>query len=160
MKIKKYHESQGRSTKDKTPVFGMVQNGQGVRTFVVPDTKATTLKPIIEQMVSSGAIVITDEWLGYSGLNSTHTHVVMNHKSNEYVRGAFHTNSIENFWSHLKRGIYGIYHHASPKHLHRYCDEFAFRYNARKISDSQRFDFSLRNTDNFRLKYKELIHKA
>lgn len=156
---KKVHEAQGRSVKDKTPVFGMVHNGSKVHTFVVPDTKAKTLKPIIEKMVASGSIVVTDEWLGYSGLNSTHSHVVMNHKAKEYVRGAFHTNGIENFWSHLKRGLYGIYHHTSPAHLHRYCDEFSFRYNSRKITDSERFDFSLRNTENFRLTYKELIAK-
>ena len=157
---KKVHEAQGRSTKAKTPVFGMVQNGDKVFTMVVPDTKAKTLKPIIENMVSTGSIVVTDEWIGYSGLNKTHSHVVMNHKAKEYVRGGFHTNGIENFWSHLKRGLYGVYHHASPEHLHRYCDEFSFRYNARKISDSERFDFSLRNTENFRLTYKALIAKG
>jgi transposase-like protein len=154
---KKVHDSQGRSTKDKTPVFGMVQNGSKVYTQVVPDTKAKTLKPIIEKMVSDGAIVVTDEWLGYSGLNKTHAHVVMNHKAKEYVRGGFHTNGIENFWSHLKRGIYGIYHHASPKHLHRYCDEFTFRYNSRNAGEVERFDVSLAQTNNFRLTYKQLI---
>ncbi len=153
-------ESQGRSTKDKTPVFGMVQNGGKVYTEVVPDTKAKTLKPIIEKMVSNGVIIVTDEWLDFSGLNSTHAHVVMNHKSSAYVRGGFHTNGIENFRSHLKRSLYRIYYHASSEHLHWYCDEFSFRYTARKISDSERFDFSLRNIENFRLRHKELISKG
>lgn len=72
----------------------------------------------------------------------------------------FTLNSIENFWSLLKRGIYGIYHQVSPKHLHRYCDEFAFRFNSRKIATGERFDFSLRNTENSRITYKQLVGKT
>lgn len=128
---KKVLESQGRSVKDKTPVLGMLKAGGDVHTTVVPDTKATTLKPIIKNMVADGSIIVTDEWLGYSGLSKDFPHVVINHNEDEYVRGAFHTNGIENFWSVLKRGIYGIYHQVSPKHLHRYCNEFSYRYNAR-----------------------------
>jgi len=153
---KKVEESQGRSVKDKTPVFGMVQDGS-VHTYVVADTKATTLKPIIHSMVTSGSIVVTDEWLAYKGLAKNYAHVVVNHKRHEYVNGDFHTNSIEGFWSLLKRGIFGIYHQVSPKHLQTYCHEFAYRYNARKISTSEMFDFSLHNTMNCRLTYKQLI---
>ena len=154
---KKVHESQGRSVKDKTPVFGMVQNGNQVFAQVIPDTKGKTLKPIIKKMVAEGSIVVTDEWKGYNGVSKDFFHVALNHKGKEYVRGAFHTNGIENFWSHMKRGIYGVYHHASPKHLHRYCDEFSFRYNSRKANEVERFDVSLMKTDNFRLTYKQLI---
>lgn len=154
---KKVIESQGRSVKDKTPVFGLLQSGGKVRTAVITDTKASTIKPIIKRMVAEGAIIITDEWVAYKGLASTHSHVVLNHKENEYVRGGFHNNGIENFWSHLKRGIYGIYHHVSPKHLTRYCDEFAFRYNARKESVNERFDYSLLNST--KLTYKKLTSK-
>lgn len=156
---KKVEDSQGRSVKDKTPVLGMMQTGGKVRLSVIPDTKAKTIKPIIENMVSNGSILVTDEWQAYKALAKDYAHIVVNHKENEYVRGAFHTNSIENFWSLLKRGIYGIYHQCSPKHLHRYCDEFAFRFNSRKIGTGERFDFSLRNTENSRLTYKQLIGK-
>lgn len=152
---KKIPNSQGRSVKDKTPVFGMLQTGGSVQTIVVPDTKATTIKPIIRELVANGSIVVTDEWLGYSGLQNHYPHIIVNHNENEYVRGAFHTNGIENFWSLLKRGIYGIYHQISPKHLHRYCDEFSFRYNTRKITDIERFHFLLENV-NCRLTYKTL----
>ena len=134
----------------------MIRNGNKVYTEVIPDTKAKTIKPIIEKMVEKGSIVITDEWTAYTGLSSTGvSHTVINHKENEYVRGGFSNNGIENFWSMLKRGIYGIYHQASPKHLHRYCDEFAHRYNTRKIKDNERFDLALQNTGS-RLTYKEL----
>jgi transposase-like protein len=155
---KKVQESQGRSVKDKTPILGMIQNGGQLHTCVIEDTKATTIKPIIAELVEQGSIVVTDEWLGYTGLNKDYAHIVLNHREDEYVRGAFHTNSIEGFWSLLKRGIYGIYHQVSPKHLHRYCDEFSFRYNTRKIANNQRFDYSLKSV-NCRLTYKELTKK-
>ncbi len=154
---KKVQESQGRSVKDKTPVFGLLSDGQ-VTTAVVTDTKSTTLKPIIQELVKEGSIVVTDEWLGYTGLSSTYQHEVLKHNADEFVRDGFHTNSIEGFWSLLKRGIYGIYHQTSPKPLHRYCDEFAHRYNSRKLKDNERFDISLANIDR-RLTYKELTAK-
>lgn len=150
--------SQGRSLKNKTPVLGMIINGYRVYTQVIPDTKGTTIKPIINDMVDQGAIIVTDQWRGYNGLSKNFKHVVLNHKNNEYVRGGFHNNTIENFWSHLKRGIYGIYHHTSTKHLHRYCHEFSYRYNTRKLKDNERFDLSLKNV-NCQISYKELIKK-
>jgi transposase-like protein len=137
----------------------MIQTGGQVVTAVVPNTQAKTIKPIIENMVNDGAIIVTDEWHAYKGLAKNYAHVVINHKENEYVRGAFHTNGIENFWSLLKRGIYGIYHQVSPKHLHRYCDEFAFRFNSRKATTGDRFAYSLSVTENKKLTYKELIAK-
>jgi len=155
---KKVPESQGRSVKDKTPVLGLMQTGGKVSTHVVPNTKSKTLKPIIESMVAKGSIVVTDEWLAYKGLSRNYAHIVINHNENEYVRGGFDNNGLEGFWSLLKRGIYGIYHQVSPKHLNKYCDEFSFRYNARKASVNDKFDFSLENST--RLTYKALISKA
>jgi len=155
---KKIDGSEGRSLKDKTPVFGLMQEGGYVRTHVVPNTKAVTLKPIIEGMVKKGSIIVTDEWLAYKGLAKNYNHVVINHLENEYVRGGFDNNGLEGFWSLLKRGIYGIYHQVSPKHLNKYCDEFSFRYNARKASVNDKFDYSLENST--RLMYKQLIGKA
>ncbi|MBS1584871.1 MAG: IS1595 family transposase [Bacteroidetes bacterium] len=125
-------ESQGRSTKDKTPVLGIIQTGGKVHTAVVTDTKARTLKPVIKGLVAKGVIIVTDEWQAYKGLAKDYAHVVINHKENEYVRGGFHNNNIEGFWLLLKRGTYGIYHQVSPMHLNRYCDEFAYRDNAGK----------------------------
>ena len=113
---KKVQDSQGRSVKDKIPVVGLIQRGGKIVTQVVSDTKAETLHPIIVNAVKSGSIVITDEWRAYQGMDGF-SHVAMNHSEGEYVRSAFHNNTIEGFWSLLKRGLYGIYHQVSPKHL-------------------------------------------
>lgn len=155
---KKIEGSQGRSGKDKTPVFGLLERGGNVKTHVVTDTTAKSLKPIIEEMVEQGAILITDEWGAYNGLNANYSHEVIKHNENEYVRGLVHTNTIEGFWSLFKRGIFGIYHYASPKHLHRYTDEFSYRYNTRGINDQDRFSESLTKIDG-RLTYNQLIAK-
>ena len=154
---KKIPDSQGRSVKDKTPVFGVKHIGGDIHTRVVPDTKASTLKPIISELMEKGSIVITDEWLGYSTVANDFNHIVINHQENEYVRGGFSTNNVENFWSLLKRGIYGIYHQVSPKHLGKYCDEFSFRYNARYSSTNDKFDYSLKNST--KTTYNTLIQK-
>lgn len=150
------HNAQGRSLKDKTPVFGMLKTGGKVYTNVVPNTKAETLKPIIQQMVKEGSIVVTDEWKAYKNMPAGYHHVAINHSQEEYVRGAFHTNAIEGFWSLLKRGIYGIYHAVSSKHLQRYCNEFAYRYNTRGIKCYERF-YDVMERINCRLSYKTLI---
>lgn len=155
---KKVKESQGRSLKDKTAVFGMLERGGDVKPMVVPDTKAKTLKPIIAEMVKQGSIVVTDELSSYKGLSKNYVHEIIRHKAKEYVRENNHVNSLEGFWSLLKRGIYGIYHHASRKHLNRYCDEFAYRYNTRQVNDQHRFDNSLRHSEG-RLTYEGLVRK-
>jgi len=149
--------TQGRSVKDKTPVFGVLKVGGGVRTFVVPNTKIETLKPLIKGMIKQGALIVTDEWVSYQGLAKDYDHVVVKHSNEEYVRGAFHNNGIECFWSHMKRGIYGIYHQVSAKHLGKYAHEFEFRFNMRKASVNQKFNFSLRNSR--KLPYSVLINR-
>lgn len=156
---KKVPQSQGRSFKDKTPVLGLLQRGGGgVRTFVVPNTKAETLKPLIQEMVTGGSIIISDEWESYNSISDEYKHVVINHSEGEHSRGAFDTNSIEGFWSLLKRGIYGIYHQVSRKHLQRYCEEFSHRYNSRNMKDADRFALSLSKIKG-RLKFEDLIKK-
>ncbi len=152
---KKVAQSQGRSLKDKTPVFGLVDNLGKVYTEVVSDTKAMTLGKVIDKMVKGGSIIVTDEWKAYKKLHRKYLHIVLNHDDEEFVRGAFHNNSIEGFWSLLKRGILGIYHNVSAKHLHRYCDEFSYRYNTRKISENEKFQKVVSRV-NGRLKYKDL----
>lgn len=106
-------------------------------------------------MVEKGAILVTDEWGAYNGLKSNYQHEVLKHNEQEYVRNNFHTNSIEGFWSLLKRGIFGIYHSVTAKHLNQYCDEFSYRYNSRSISDASRFILSLVNPEE-RLTYKQI----
>jgi len=152
---KKVPKSQGRSFKDKTPVLGVMQAGH-VSLSVIPNTQAQTIKPIIEKLVKEGAILITDDWDAYASLAANYSHVIVDHQHGEYARGGFHTNSIEGFWSLFKRGVYGIYHYVSRKHLHRYCSEFSYRYNSRMMSDPQRFNLCFTSIDK-RLTYKDLI---
>lgn len=156
---KKVPESQGRSTKDKTPVFGIMQTGGKITTVVVPDTKAKTLKPIIEQLVAKGAIIVTDEWLGYTGLSKNYGHIVIKHKDNEYVRGAFHNNNIEGYWSLFKRMYIGTYHYMSRKHLARYCNELSYRFNSRTSTEADRFASVVQCTNGKRITFKQLTGK-
>ena len=108
-------------------------------------------------MLKLASNIYTDEWGGYSGLKKSYNHGVVNHGGGEYVNGVIHTNTVEGFWSLLKRGIIGIYHHVSPKHLDRYCDEFVFRYNTKDASQQQRLDIAIAQSEGKRLKYKQLI---
>ena len=154
-KGKKIDNTQGRSLKTKTPVFGMLNNGL-VYTQVVKNTKGKTLKTIINSKVKEGSIIVSDGWVGYRGLEQKYNHEIIKHNLGVFKNGPYHTNGIEGFWSLLKRGIIGMYHYTSDKHLHRYCDEFAYRYNIRTLSQGEQFNLTLINSDE-RLSYKELI---
>jgi len=154
---KKVEKSQGRSFKDKTPVLGMIERQGKLIARVVENTKAETLTPEIIRTVKNTASVITDEWLGYSSLKRFYDHSFVKHNDGEYVNGRIYTNTIEGFWSLLKRGIIGIYHFTTRKHLQKYVDEFVFRYNTRDNLTKDRFNRLLSNLEN-RLTYKELIY--
>ena len=145
----------GRSTKAKTPIVGVIQrNGEKgisqVRTVATTKLDRKTLHGFIRKHVKAGAHVSTDEWQGYRGLDKSgdYTHGVVCHKAGEYVTGRegeppVTTNGIENFWSHMQRGIIGIYHHVSRKHVGRYADAYAFRFNTRDMGEGERFNVSL-----------------
>nr|WP_294927751.1 IS1595 family transposase [uncultured Flavobacterium sp.] len=154
-KGKKVEKTQGRSLKTKTPVFGMLNEGL-VYTQVVKDTSGKTLKAIINSKAKKGSIIVSDGWRGYRGLDKQYKHEIIKHNLGLFKKGSYHTNGIEGFWGLLKRGIVGIYHFTSEKHLHRYCDEFAYRYNIRTLSQGEQFNLTLINSDE-RLSYKELI---
>jgi IS1 family transposase len=100
-------------------------------------------------------LLYTDQYGAYSKLNKDYTHHIVNHSRGEYVVGRAHTNTIEGFWSLLKRGIIGIYHSDSVKHLDTYIDEFEFRYNTREIPFAESFCLMLSKT-NGRLDYDTL----
>lgn len=144
---------------DKTIVFGAVQRHGKVITQVVPDRTNKTVLDVMVNNVKKGSLMVSDEYYHPNTFNPNYNLVVMDHKVGEYVRGAFHTNTIEGFWSILKRGIYGIYHNVSPKHLQRYCDEFSYRYNTRKEANNERFNNTLKNANNSRLRYNDLVGK-
>ncbi len=144
--------TQGRSTKTKTPVFGMmertyIEDEKGdiipmsyVHAFVVDKTDKATLQPIIKQFVAEGSTVITDELNAYSGLEKIgYGHDIVNHGAEEYAIGDIFTNTIEGFWSHFRRMITGCYHDVSDEHLQGYIDEAVYRWNTRKMDESERF---------------------
>lgn len=155
---KKHRNSQGAST--KTVVFGARGLNGKIRTLVIPNTEINTILPVMNEWIEKGAIMVTDEARQYKkSLDVDFFHVSVNHTDGQYVNGAFTTNSIENFWSTFKRGIIGIYHYVSPKHLQRYATEFEYRYNNREDSGVTKFNTALIGADLKRLTYNNLIGK-
>jgi len=155
-KNKRSTGTQGRSTRDKAPVFGMVERGGKLNAKHVKDVGIKTLTAEIVKHVKD-ATVYSDEWLGYNALKRIYDHQFIKHGRGQYVEGRVHTNTIEGFWSLMKRGIFGIYHFTSVKHLQFYVDEFVFRYNTRGHEEGRRFNLLLANTEK-RLKYQDLIN--
>ena len=153
---KKVKACQGRSFKDKTPVLGMVERKGKVIGRVIKNTSKEELTPKILEFVDRNAILYTDEWYGYNDINSMYYHYSIDHSKKQYGYGRINTNTIEGFWTLLKRGYVGIYHYMSPKHLQSYVNEFVFRYNTRKISENSRFNLLLCNM-NYHITYKKLI---
>jgi transposase-like protein len=121
----------GTGGKDKAVVMGMMERGGNVRAFVVENRTKKELQQKIREHIEAGSAIFSDELQSYDGLDVDYRHAVINHAV-EYVNGNVHTNSIENFWSLLKRGLKGTYVSIEPFHLFRYIDEQAFRYNSRK----------------------------
>jgi transposase-like protein len=120
-------------TKGKIAVIGAIERGGRVRARVVPATDTATLDSFVREAVSQKVTLIaTDEHSGYRLLGKDYNHGVVTHSKGEYVVGAIHTNTIESFWSLLKRGIVGSYHKVSKEHLPAYVAEFEFRFNNRK----------------------------
>jgi len=127
---KKLHA--GRGAVGKTAVLGMRERHKGGRTKAKPveNTSAEALHAEIHANVRPGSTLHTDTHGGYVGLEGIfYKHARIDHSAGEYVRDGVTTNSIESVWAVMKRGLHGVYHHASPKHLHRYVDEFTFRLN-------------------------------
>ncbi len=151
----KHKGKRGRGSENKTAVFGMLEREGKIREMTVPNVKAKTLRKIITEYVANGTTVMSDDWLAYKRLSNLYPHKTINHGQGEYSNGNIHVNTIEGFWSILKRGIYGIYHQVSKKHLQRYIHEFQFRYNTRKFDDSFRF-LTLLNWCAGRLTYEDL----
>jgi len=116
------------------------------------------LKPVITRIVDPTARVMTDEWTGYQGItNHFSAHETVNHSKKEYARGDVTTNTVEGFFAIFKRGLYGTFHSVSPRHLHRYVEEFAFRYNHRKDDDGQRTVEAIQSADGVRLTRKDYL---
>ena len=149
----------GTGPKDKTAVMGILERSGEVRTTVVDNRKKKTLQAEVKKHVEAGTALYTDALLSYDGLEAEYAHQVIDHAV-KYVDGRVHTNGLENFWSLFKRGINGTYVSVEPFHLFRYLDEQSFRYNNRKLTDSERFDIAVRGVVGKRVTYDELTGNA
>lgn len=141
----------------KTPVMAMVERGGQVRAKPIERVTAATVRRELQANVDPSAKIYTDEGTHYQWLGRPWPggHEAVNHSAGEYVRGDASTNTVEGFFSLLKRGIYGTFHSVSKKHLHRYVDEFSFRYNTRGLDDGERTLVAIQSADGKRLKYRD-----
>lgn len=155
---KRTPHTQGRNTKTKTIVMGLVQRNGKVRANVVPDVKMRTLEAKIIEHVQIGTHLMTDELMSYSQIGKLFQHDMVRHSSGQYAKkGGINSNSVESFWALFKRGYIGTYHNMSKKHLQRYVDEFVYRFNNRADDMSRTFDDLILNVAaNGTLKYKVL----
>jgi transposase-like protein len=148
-----------RAVARKEAVFSLVEREGRVRSHHVATVNAKTLRPILVRQASRKSYLMTDESLVYPKIGDEFAgHGTVNHSIEEYVRGGFwHTNTVENYFSILKRGIVGTYHHVSEQHLKRYLAEFDFRYNERaalKVTDAERATKALKGIVGKRLTYR------
>jgi transposase-like protein len=144
----------------KHAVFSLVERGGHVRSFHVPEVNGKTLKPILQAHMDNRTYLMTDESTIYPPIadDVAQGHGAVNHSAKEYVRAHFwHTNSAESYFSILKRGVIGVYHHVSQRHLHRYLAEFDFRHNNRirlGVDDMERTERAIKGLKGKRLTYQ------
>jgi transposase-like protein len=145
----------GRGTQ-KTPVVALIARDGRAKTRVVASVDAKTLKDAIRAGVARDATIMTDEYAAYRGIGGEFSggHHTVNHGRGEYARGEVSTNTAESFFALLKRGVHGTFHHVSREHLHRYCDEFAFRWSNRRLTDGERTVAAIRGAAGRRLVYR------
>ena len=155
----KGQSKRGRGTK-KQAVLAMVERGGCVKTKPIANVTAKTLQSVILENVDKNARIITDENPSYNGIGNSYTggHETVCHSAKEYVRGDIHSNTVEGFFSSVKRGLNGIYHSVSKEHLHRYMSEFEFRYNNRNLDDGERTAAAIKGAEGKRLMYKEPVN--
>jgi len=156
-----------RKDSNKIPVVAVLEREGIVRTKVVPRVNQKNLRSFLEDNIATGSIVNTDQHMIYHSLiyplvRWSGEHQVVNHGKLEYARHNLdgtvsHVNNCESFFSLLKRGLMGTFHCVSKEHLHRYCDEFAFRWNTRRLNDGQRLVAAIKNGIGKRLIYSEAV---
>ncbi len=150
----------GRGAVGKTAVLAMRQRGGKTIAMPIEQANKETIHGKIKQHIKAGSMLNTDDASVYSGLDGkTYRHESVNHSAGEYVRDNVTTNGVESVFAVLKRGLIGVYHHASEKHLHRYVDEFAFRLNDGNVERHtlSRLDSFIDGVAGKRLTYKALI---
>jgi transposase-like protein len=150
----------GRGTK-KVAVVALVERGGRVRAKPVERVDAAHLQGAIREHVDRSSRLMTDEWKSYVGIGKEFAggHERVNHSKGEYARGDASTNEVEAYFALLKRGVMDSFHHVSKKHLGRYCDEFSFRWNNRKISDAERTVHAIELSEGCRLMYRDPVER-
>ena len=146
----------GRGTK-KAPVVALIERDGQARAEVISHVNSENLKTVLQENVSPDATIFTDEAKDYLPIGKDFKgHESVNHSKEEFARGRVHVNTDESFFSLLKRGVHGVFHHVSKKHLPQYCDEFSFRWNNRKSSDGKRAVTAIRGIVGKSLPYSTL----
>ncbi|RKR85066.1 transposase-like zinc ribbon protein [Mucilaginibacter gracilis] len=141
-----YKELTGRTFPDKTTVFGMYERETGrVRAMVISRQEFKNMAKVITYNVQPGSTLMTDDWSGYKRLNKMYTRHSIDHGKWIYADGEVTTNRVENFWSHLKRGLHGTYISVSAKHLNKYVKEFEFRHNHRHLPVQEQIECIIAN---------------
>jgi len=153
----------GTGGKDKVPVMGILERGKDgksskVVTTVISNRKKSAIQSEVRKHVEAGSALYSDALQSYNGLEREYAHQVIDHAV-QYVDGNVHTNSLENFWSLLKRSISGTYVSVEPFHLFRYLDEQAYRFNQRHLTDAERFDIAVKGIVGKRLTFDQLTGK-
>lgn len=155
---KNRHLSAGKHKKEKTPVFGIVERNGRVITMVPKKASSKEILPVIRESVHPSSTIMTDASGIYEKVGKDYKHRVINHEQEFFKSGSVHTNTIENFWSCLKRMLKGTYIAVSPKHLAAYATEQAFRFNVRNgFTEQQRGIVMLNGIQGKRLTYAQLI---
>lgn len=161
------HESKklraGRGAVGKTAVLGMRERGGRTRAMTICDTSIETVQPLLFAHIEIGSSLLTDEATAYNGMDGLfYRHDTVNHSAGEYSRNGVSTNSIESVWAVLKRGIHGVYHQVSPKHVGRYVDEFAWRLNEGNVvrHTLDRLDSFVDAVAGKRITYKQLTQEV
>jgi len=154
----KRNGKRGRGTR-KTAVMVLVErNGEAVSKPIVR-VDAKHLQSAIRKNVDRQSTIMTDEWPAYNGIEKYYVggHKSVRHGMGEYVNGDASTNTAESYFALLKRGVQGVFHHVSKQHLNRYCDEFEFRWNHRKVNDGTRAEHAIMGAEGKRLTYKKAV---
>lgn len=153
----------GRPGKDsnKTPVVSLVEREGEVRSQVMANVSGKNLKEVLTNHVEPEAQLMTDSFVAYNEAGKAFaSHETVDHSKDEYVRGDVYTNTVEGYFSQLKRSIDGTHHHVSEQHLDRYLAEFDYRYNTRKMKDGERTVQAVQKAAGKRMRYKEPVKKS
>ena len=146
---------------NKTPVLALVERDGNVRTRVVANVTSKNLKTFLTENIAKKSTLYTDEFRGYKNIGKEFSkHRTVMHNIHQYVKGDASINSAESFFSLLKRGVTGSFHHISPEHLQRYSDEFSWRWNRRKVSDEERTINTLKMIEGAKMYYRDPLRKA